>query len=199
MSASGFAVGLGEYENKFRDNRIDAEVPSQLIGDDLKDIGVSAVATDANLSQLSLHWPGQRLQPMLNIHETSQPPPMGPHVSAEGRTITVMFCDLEDDCPQRLFPDEKGEGVFHIDFELLGVNASETEGVSAALTIKIVGHRTKGSGFTYFDPADQAGGVTLIIPATPTGSKPSPSCAESISTPTSERVSARGRWVTTRR
>jgi len=36
-------LGLGEYENKFRDNRIDAEVLSQLTADDLKDIGVSAV------------------------------------------------------------------------------------------------------------------------------------------------------------
>ena len=36
-------LGLDEYENKFRDNRIDAEVLSQLTADDLKDIGVSAV------------------------------------------------------------------------------------------------------------------------------------------------------------
>ena len=36
-------LGLGEYENKFRDNRIDAEVLSQLTADNLRDIGVYAV------------------------------------------------------------------------------------------------------------------------------------------------------------
>ena len=36
-------LGLGEYEGKFRDNRIDAEILPHLTADDLKDIGVSAV------------------------------------------------------------------------------------------------------------------------------------------------------------
>ena len=36
-------LGLGQYEEKFRDNKIDADVLPRLTADDLKDIGVSAV------------------------------------------------------------------------------------------------------------------------------------------------------------
>ena len=36
-------LGLGEYEEKFRDNKIGADVLPRLTADDLKDIGVSAV------------------------------------------------------------------------------------------------------------------------------------------------------------
>jgi hypothetical protein len=36
-------LGLGQYEDRFRDNRIDADVLPRLTADDLKDIGVTAV------------------------------------------------------------------------------------------------------------------------------------------------------------
>ena len=36
-------LGLGQYAEKFRDNKIDAELLPHLTADDLKDIGVSAV------------------------------------------------------------------------------------------------------------------------------------------------------------
>ena len=36
-------LGLSQYEEKFRDNKIDAEVLPQLTADDLRDIGVTAV------------------------------------------------------------------------------------------------------------------------------------------------------------
>ena len=36
-------LGLDQYEEKFRDNKIDADVLLRLTADDLKDIGVSAV------------------------------------------------------------------------------------------------------------------------------------------------------------
>src|SRR5271157_3595370 len=36
-------LGLGQYEEKFRDNKIDADVLPRLTTDDLKDIGVYAV------------------------------------------------------------------------------------------------------------------------------------------------------------
>ena len=36
-------LGLGQYEEKFRDNKIDADLLPQLTVDDLKDIGVSVV------------------------------------------------------------------------------------------------------------------------------------------------------------
>jgi len=37
------SLGLGQYEEKFRENKIDADVLPQLTADDLKDIGVAAV------------------------------------------------------------------------------------------------------------------------------------------------------------
>ena len=37
------SIGLGQYEDNFRDNKIDADVLPQLTADDLKDIGVAAV------------------------------------------------------------------------------------------------------------------------------------------------------------
>ena len=36
-------IGLGQYEANFRDNKIDADMLPRLTGDDLKDIGVSAL------------------------------------------------------------------------------------------------------------------------------------------------------------
>ena len=36
-------LGLGQYEEKFRDNKIDADLLPRLTVDDLKDIGVSIV------------------------------------------------------------------------------------------------------------------------------------------------------------
>src|SRR5271166_1619034 len=36
-------LGLGQCEDRFRDNRIDAEVLPQLTADDLREIGVAAV------------------------------------------------------------------------------------------------------------------------------------------------------------
>jgi hypothetical protein len=36
-------LGLGVYEASFRDNKIDADLLPRLTGDDLKDIGVSAL------------------------------------------------------------------------------------------------------------------------------------------------------------
>jgi methylmalonyl-CoA/ethylmalonyl-CoA epimerase len=72
----------------------------------------------------------------------------------------------EDDCPQRRFLNEKGEGVFHLGFEVVDCNASEVEGMAGGLNVKMRGRRPNGSGFTYFDTADQAG-VILEIRATP--------------------------------
>ena len=45
MDVGGWLRGLGldQYEENFRDNKIDADVLPQLTADDLKDIGVSAV------------------------------------------------------------------------------------------------------------------------------------------------------------
>ena len=36
----------------------------------------------------------------------------------------------QEDCPQRRFLDEKGEGVFHLGFEVPDCDAAEAEGVA---------------------------------------------------------------------
>jgi methylmalonyl-CoA/ethylmalonyl-CoA epimerase len=84
----------------------------------------------------------------------------------------IQLCQPpEEDCPQRRFLNEKGEGVFHVGFEVSDVDAAEAEGVGDGLRVKMRGRRSNRSGFTYFDTADQAGGVTLLIRATPPGGK----------------------------
>ena len=77
----------------------------------------------------------------------------------------------ELDCPQRRFLNEKGEGVFHIGFEVPDVDAAEAKGVADGLRVKMRGRRSNGSGFTYFHTAGQAGGVTLLVRTTPAGSR----------------------------
>jgi catechol 2,3-dioxygenase-like lactoylglutathione lyase family enzyme len=67
--------------------------------------------------------------------------------------------------PQRRFLDEKGEGIFHVGFEVADVNAAETKIPAAPL---MRGRRTNGSGFTYFDTAEQAGVVLEIRQSPPT-------------------------------
>jgi len=82
-------LGLGQYDEKFRDNKIDADVLPRLTADDLKDIGVSAVGDRRRLldaiAALAEEIPGS---------QSKSTPPKGPQVSAERRPITVMFCDL---------------------------------------------------------------------------------------------------------
>jgi len=84
----------------------------------------------------------------------------------------LQLCQpTEQDCPQRRFLNKKGEGVFHVGFEVPDVDAAEAEGVADGLRVKMRGRRSNGSGFTYFDTTDQAGGVTLLVRATPAGSR----------------------------
>ena len=69
--------------------------------------------------------------------------------------------------PQRRFLDERGEGVFHVGFEVPDADAAEAE-VGARAQPLMRGRRTNGSGFTYFDTAEQAG-VILEIRQSPPG------------------------------
>src|SRR3984957_10314801 len=84
-------LGLGQYEEQFRDNKIDADLLPRLTVDDLKDIGVSVVGDR------------RRLLDAIAVIACAKPPAdvpaspsksEGPEVSAERRPITVMFCDL---------------------------------------------------------------------------------------------------------
>jgi class 3 adenylate cyclase len=86
------SLGLGEYEERFRDNKIDADVLADLADGDLEKLGLplgdrkrfpKAVAGLAGLAT--------RLDPT-----QAQPPGSSAahSTSAERRPITVMFCDL---------------------------------------------------------------------------------------------------------
>src|SRR6476469_5264622 len=82
-------LGLGQYEGKFRDNKIDADLLPRLTVDDLKDIGVSVVGDRRRL-----------LDAIAAIAEAgpASPTKFAPsnslQASPERRPITVMFCDL---------------------------------------------------------------------------------------------------------
>jgi SAM domain (Sterile alpha motif) len=82
-------LGLGQYEEKFRDNKIDADLLPRLTVDDLKDIGVSVVGDRRRLldaiAAIAGAGPGS---------PTKSGPSKGLQVSAERRPITLMFCDL---------------------------------------------------------------------------------------------------------
>jgi catechol 2,3-dioxygenase-like lactoylglutathione lyase family enzyme len=66
--------------------------------------------------------------------------------------------------PQRRFLDEHGEGVFHVGFEVADADAAEAQ-VEARPLMR--GRRANGSGFTYFDTAEQAGVILEIRQSPP--------------------------------
>ena len=81
-------LGLGQYEEKFRDNKIDADLLPRLTVDDLKDIGVSVVGDRRRLLDAIAVIAGA------GPASPTKSAPKGLQASAERRPITVMFCDL---------------------------------------------------------------------------------------------------------
>jgi catechol 2,3-dioxygenase-like lactoylglutathione lyase family enzyme len=67
--------------------------------------------------------------------------------------------------PQRRHLDRKGEGVFHIGFEVPDADVAERDARAAGLPVLMRGRRANRTGFTYYDSAD-ALGVTLLTRAT---------------------------------
>ena len=91
-------LGLGQYEQAFRDNEVDAEVLPRLTAEDLKEIGVAAV--------------GHRRKLLDAIARLSEPAKPAPSPSqAERRQLTVMFVDLVGSTAlsARLDPEEMRE------------------------------------------------------------------------------------------
>jgi class 3 adenylate cyclase len=82
-------LGLGQYEEQFRDNKIDADLLPRLTVDDLKDIGVSVVGDRRRLLDAIAVIAGAGPS-----SQTKSAPSKGHQASAERRPITVMFCDL---------------------------------------------------------------------------------------------------------
>jgi catechol 2,3-dioxygenase-like lactoylglutathione lyase family enzyme len=68
----------------------------------------------------------------------------------EGKTIYKEFLEM------------KGEGVFHIGFEVDDIDAAENRLTSNEMQVLASGRRDDGSGFSYLDTRDQAG-VTLLV------------------------------------
>ena len=60
------------------------------------------------------------------------------------------------------FLETKGEGVFHIGFEVDDVNLVENQLTHNGMEVLASGRRDDGSGFTYLDTREQAG-VTLLV------------------------------------
>ena len=82
-------LGLGQYEEKFRDNKIDADLLPRLTVDDLKDIGVSIVGDRRRLLDAIAVIAGAG-----PASPAKSNPSKDLQASAERRPITVMFCDL---------------------------------------------------------------------------------------------------------
>src|ERR1700722_1455701 len=87
-------LGLGQYEEQFRDNKIDADVLPRLTVDDLKDIGVSVVGDRRRLLDAIAVIAGAGRPADLPASQTKSAPSKDLQSSAERRPITVMFCDL---------------------------------------------------------------------------------------------------------
>jgi catechol 2,3-dioxygenase-like lactoylglutathione lyase family enzyme len=66
--------------------------------------------------------------------------------------------------------EEKGEGVFHIGFEVNDISAVDAEIEAMGLNALSSGRRENGSGFSYLDTASDAGVVLLVRQSPPGGS-----------------------------
>jgi methylmalonyl-CoA/ethylmalonyl-CoA epimerase len=69
--------------------------------------------------------------------------------------------------PQRRFLDDRGEGVFHVGFEVPDADAADEDAAARGLKPLMRGRRTNGSGFTYFDTAEHAGVILEIRQSPP--------------------------------
>jgi class 3 adenylate cyclase/predicted ATPase len=96
MDVGGWLRGLGleQYEAKFRDNKIDAELLPRLTGDDLKEIGVSALGDRLRLLDALATLVSAKPSAEPDVSSSKSAAPKTLQVSAERRPITVMFCDL---------------------------------------------------------------------------------------------------------
>jgi class 3 adenylate cyclase/predicted ATPase len=96
MELGGWLRGLGleQYEANFRDNKLDAELLPRLTGDDLKEIGVSALGDRLRLLDALATLAGAKPSADAAVSSSMPVPAKTLQVSAERRPITVMFCDL---------------------------------------------------------------------------------------------------------
>ena len=82
--------------------------------------------------------------------------------------IQVQLCQPgSGDTPQRRFLDEKGEGVYHVGFDVPNIESATEAGKQLGLKVLSFGRRPDGSGFTYFDSRDSNGVVLEVRSANP--------------------------------
>ncbi|MCM2251150.1 MAG: VOC family protein [Ramlibacter sp.] len=80
--------------------------------------------------------------------------------------VQLQLCEPgPEPSPQRTHLDAKGEGVFHIGFEVPDADAAQAQATAAGLQVLMSGRRANRTGFTYYESA-KAGGVTLLTRAT---------------------------------
>jgi methylmalonyl-CoA/ethylmalonyl-CoA epimerase len=85
-------------------------------------------------------------------------------------TVQLQLCQpTPDPSPQRIFLDTKGEGVFHLGFEVPDADTAQTVAAASGLEQLMRGRRSSGTGFNYYDTQDDAG-VVLLTRSTPPAS-----------------------------
>lgn len=80
-------LGLGQYEERFRDNKINADLLRRLTGDDLKVIGVTALGDRLRLLDAIAGLAGAKPPADVPAVPSRSVPPMGPQVSAERASV----------------------------------------------------------------------------------------------------------------
>jgi catechol 2,3-dioxygenase-like lactoylglutathione lyase family enzyme len=86
--------------------------------------------------------------------------------------VQLQLCEPgPEPTPQRQFLDERGEGVFHVGFEVPDIEAADADLATRAVEVLMRGRRTNGSGFSYYDTAAPAG-VILEARQSPPGEAP---------------------------
>lgn len=114
--------------------------------------------------------PWEAYPPLTEYEELRVPSPKG-FVAMQYRICNLPNVQLQlcqpshDPTPQRIHLDTKGEGVFHIGFEVRDADAAEAEAERDGLSVLMRGRRENRTGFTYYDTADKAG-VILLTRAT---------------------------------
>ena len=107
------ALGLGRYEEAFRDNDIDAEILPKLTADDLLAIGVASVGHRRRLIEAIAALTAAAAEPSaaVSIAEAEIYKPR--KSEAERRQLTVMFCDLvgSTELSARLDPEDMGRVI----------------------------------------------------------------------------------------
>ncbi|RWB69942.1 VOC family protein [Mesorhizobium sp.] len=114
--------------------------------------------------------PWESYPPLADYEELQVPSPKG-FMAMQYRICNLPNVQLQlcqpshDPTPQRIHLDTKGEGVFHIGFEVHDADAAETRAEGDGLAVLMRGRRQNRTGFTYYDTADKAG-VVLLTRAT---------------------------------